>query len=136
MRNRPLLLALLLLAGCQTPPAPYSPVSEVAYAAIGANPLWMVAIGDDAIVLTLGAEDQSGGPRDLHSHAFARTLPRVTDGVTRWESGEGTEVIAIEARPGPCTGARGPRYEDSVTVSLSGRQLSGCGGRIIGRGRR
>ena len=125
------LFPLLLLAGCATPERPYAPVDQVEYSAVGADPFWMATIGDDVIVLTLGAEP---GSRDrLRSHEFPRVLPRVTGDVTRWESGEGTAVIAIEARPGPCTAPGGARYRDHVVVSLSGRQLTGCGGRLLGR---
>ena len=127
------LLPLLLLAGCATAERPYAPVDQVEYAAVGADPFWMATIGDDVIVLTLGAEP--GAPAGLRSHEFPRVLPRLTDGVTRWESGEGTAVIAIEARPGPCRASRGVVYADRVAVSLSGRQLTGCGGRIISGGR-
>jgi uncharacterized membrane protein len=127
-------LALLALAGCATSRAPFSPVSQVDYSAVGHEPFWMVTIGDDSIVLTLGA--QPGTEGRLSSHRFARVLPNVTDGVTRWESGDGTAAIAVEARPGPCTGSRGRRYRDQVTVSLSGRQLDGCGGPMLPAERR
>ena len=101
-------LALLALAGCATPATtPFSPVRDFQYGALGHDPFWMVAIGNDQIV-----------------------LPREVDGARRWESGEGTQVIAIEARPADCT-AGGRRYEDRVTVTLSGRMLQGCGGREL-----
>ena len=129
MKPAPLLL-LGLLAACAAAERPFAPVSDVAYSALGEQPFWMVTIGDDSIVLTLGKEEGTAGPA-LRNHRFERVLPRVADGVTRWESGEGVAVIAVEARPGPCTAASGARYADRVTVSLSGRQLSGCGGRII-----
>ncbi len=48
----------------------------------------------------------------------------------RWESGSGTEVITVEARPGPCT-TGGRDFEDKVIVALSGRSFEGCGGRQI-----
>jgi uncharacterized membrane protein len=118
-------LALLALAGCANTartPAPFSQVRDFRYGAIGQDPFWIVAIGD-RIVLTTGP--------DLVSHAYPRVLPRQIDGVRRWDSGEGTAVISVEARRGPCTGARGRRYEDRVTVSLGGRQLHGCGGQEV-----
>ena len=129
---RPLLLvSLLIFAGCATSNrTPYAPVENVRYSALGENPFWMVTIGDDQIVLTLG--DQ-GGRADgaLESYAYPRTLPR-TDGEFRtWESGDGTAVITIQARPGPCMGSAGRRYEDHVRVRLSGRELIGCGGRPL-----
>jgi uncharacterized membrane protein len=125
-------LAALALAGCAAADRsrPYAPVRNVQYSAIGHDPFWMVAIGDDRIVLTLGPE---GGRADgaLESYAFPRTLPRAEGDVRTWQSGAGTGVIAIEARPGPCDGAGGMRFEDHVRVRLSGRELTGCGGRQL-----
>jgi uncharacterized membrane protein len=126
-------LAFLALSGCATD-TPFSPVSQVEYSAIGHEPFWMVTIGDDSIVLTLGP--QAGSEDRLTSHRFPRVLPQVTGDTTRWQSGEGSAVIAVEARPGPCTGARGRAYRDRVAVRLSGRQLAGCGGRLLTRGSR
>jgi uncharacterized membrane protein len=124
------LLSLLLLAGCATDGQPYEPVRDIRYAGLGENPFWTVAIGDDAIVLTLG-KDSGGREGELSSFTYPRVLPRTQDGVTRWESGEGMAAIVVEARPGPCAGSRGLRYQDRVTVSFDGRQLGGCGGRIL-----
>jgi len=123
-------LPLLLLAGCQTDGRPYSPIENVRFTAIGQEPFWLVTIGDDRIVLTLAAD---GGARqgELATHEFPRTLPRTVDGVRRWDSGEGTAVISVEARDGPCQGSGSRRYEDRVTVRLSGRELQGCGGRVL-----
>ena len=127
-------LALLALAGCtDAARMPFSPVRNFQYGALGHDPFWMVAIGDDQIVLTMGPP---GGHADgeLVSTSYPRALPRETDGVRRWESGAGTEVIAIEARHEACAAAD-RHYEDRVTVTLSGRMLKGCGGREIeGRG--
>ncbi len=120
-------LTSLLLAGCTANRVePYSPVTSFDYGAISHDPFWMVAIGDDSIVLTLGPE---GGRADgeLNSIAYPRSVPREQDGVRRWESGEGTAVIAIEARTSPCT-TGGRSYPDRVKVYLSGRMLEGCGG--------
>jgi uncharacterized membrane protein len=123
-------LPLLLLAGCETYDQPYSPVENVHYSAIGQEPFWMVTIGDDRIVLTL-APDPGAAPGEMNSHDFPRTLPRTVDGVRTWESGDGTAVITIEAHPGPCDGSGGRTYEDEVVVRLSGRELTGCGGRLL-----
>jgi len=130
MKRNLLFLPLLLLAGCQTSSRPYAPVENVRYSAIGHQPFWMVTIGDDRIVLRLGHDggEEAGEYDDL---AWPRTLPRTEDGVTSWQSGDGTAVIAIEARPGPCEGAGGRVYEDRVRVRLSGRELDGCGGRPV-----
>ncbi|TFI57779.1 hypothetical protein E2493_13195 [Sphingomonas parva] len=134
MRSALALLVPLLLAGCATREPPFAPVAQVDYTAVGHDPFWMVTIGDASIVLTLGAEEPGGRKSDLRTHSVPRVLPRTDGTVTRWESGEGTAVIAIEARHGPCTGARGLVYREHVTISLSGRQLTGCGGRLVGRG--
>jgi len=117
-------LGLALLAGCTNTPQPYAPVRDLRYSAVGEQPFWLLAIGDDRILLRLG---EAGGEA-----IWPRTLPRTVDNVRRWESGEGTNVIAIEARPGPCTGSGGRQFEDNVIVRLSGRELTGCGGRLIG----
>ena len=120
--------ALLALAGCSggAGETPLNPVTDFRYGAMGHDPFWTIAIGDDRIVLTLGP---AGGRADgeLSSVEYPRALPREADGVRRWESGSGTQVIAIEARQGPCT-AGGWRYADRVKVTLSGRMLEGCGG--------
>ena len=121
-------LALLLLPGCETAPQPYAPVRDVRYQALGADPFWALAIGDDRIVLRTGGQEGDA--------VWPRTLPRTEGAVRIWQSGEGTNVIAVEARPGPCTGAGGQVYENHVTVRLSGRELTGCGGRLLRRERR
>ena len=131
MRRLLLALPLLLSAGCETYRSdPYAPVEDVRYTAIGHDPFWMVTIGDDRIVLRTA---QEGGmeARNYGDAVFARTLPRTVDGVTTWESGDGIAVISIEARPGPCEGASGRRYADHVRVRLSGREMTGCGGRLL-----
>lgn len=130
--KRSLPLLLLALGACTTATErPYSPVEAVQYAAIGGDPFWLLAIGDDRIVLSLGPDGHEAG-NALRSHSYKRVLPRQTGAVRRWESGEGTDVITIEASPGPCS-LRDQTFEDRVTVSLSGRQLQGCGGRRVTR---
>lgn len=134
MRSLLALCALLPLAACATTPQVHAPLANIHYSALGHDPFWMVSIGDDLIVLTLG---EPGGSADgpLADHGWPRTLPR-TEGDRRiWQSGEGTNVITIEARPGPCEGSGGTLYEDRVSVRLSGRELSGCGGRLLREGR-
>jgi uncharacterized membrane protein len=127
-----LLVTTLLAGACATRSRePYSPVRHVSYQAMGAEPFWVLTIGDDLIVLDagLGAEGtEGGGPA-----TWPRTLPRTVDGVKTWGSGDGTSVIGIEARPGPCTTEGAEIYEDHVRVRLSGRELTGCGGRLLGR---
>ena len=127
MRTQLSLLPLLLLAACATAPRPYAPVDNVRYSAIGAEPFWMVTIGDDRIVLRIGQEG-----RQVSDIAYPRTLPVTQGDLTRWQSGDGTQVITVEARqlPEPCEQS-GRRYEDHVRVMLSGRMLEGCGGRLL-----
>jgi len=91
----------------------------------------VLTIGDDRIMLDAGLDREGaeqGGPA-----TWPRTLPRTVDGVKTWESGDGTSVISVEARPGPCTTEGGEIYGDHVRVRLSGRELTGCGGQLIGR---
>ena len=126
------LLPLLLVAGCAGGARAYAPVSEVSYAALGQDPFWSLAIGDDAIVLGLPPLAAS---REIVSHRYPRALPRTAGGVRRWESGDGTGVISVEARSGPCTGAGGTVFADRVRIRLSGRELEGCGGRLLAGGR-
>ncbi len=128
LRAALLLAPLLLVAACSTP-RPYAPVDDVRYTAIGADPFWMVTIGDDRIVLRLAGTE---GPRD---ESWPRVLPVHDGDITRWQSGGGTHVITVEARRGsaPCESGR-VLYQDQVRVTLSGRMLEGCGGRIV-RGR-
>jgi uncharacterized membrane protein len=130
-----ILLAAFALTACAAPTAlePNDSLGRFDYGAISHDPFWMVAIGGDAVVLTMGPE---GGAADgeLTSAAYPRAAPSERDGVRRWESGEGTAVIAVEARPGPCT-TGGRSYPDQVKVYLSGRMLEGCGGQEIVQGR-
>ncbi len=107
-------------------------MNEFSYGAISHDPFWLVSIGGDQIVLTLGPE---GGRADggLSSYSYPRVLPHSANGVRRWQSVDGTAVISVEARRGPCrTGGRS--YQDRVTVYLSGRMMKGCGGpEVAGR---
>ena len=126
-------LAAFALTACAAPSAIERQYSRFDYGAISHDPFWMVAIGGDAILLTMGP---AGGAADgeLTSTVFPRATPSGRDGVRRWESSEGTAVIAVEARARPCT-TGGRSYPDEVTVYLSGRLLEGCGGREIVQGR-
>ncbi|HEY5720851.1 MAG TPA: hypothetical protein VIT45_00875 [Allosphingosinicella sp.] len=126
---KPAPLLLFLLAGCAGSQAPYSPARDVRYSALGQDPFWMVTIGDDKIVLALAPAE--GGKGKLTSHDYRRVLPRTVDGVKSWESADGTAVILVEARAEPCRGSRGEWFEDRVRVRLSGRELHGCGGRML-----
>ena len=135
MKPHWLVVALpLLLAACAQHPRPYAPVENVRYSAIGYDPFWMVTIGDDDIVLTLAPDPGTRGDR-LNSHRYPRTLPRTADGVRRWESGDGTAVISVEAAEQDCQGSGGRIYRDRVMVRLSGREPQGCGGPVLRRSR-
>ena len=129
MKPLPILVFALLAIGWASAPAVYQPVADPIYTAIGRDPFWMVAIGDSRIVLRLAQDpaDPSGAVNDA---VFPRVLPRTVGGVRTWQSGEGTAVITIEARPGPCEAGR-QMFADHVRIRLSGRELSGCGGRPV-----
>ena len=129
MKAIPVLALVLIVVACAAP-RPHTPVRDVAYSAIGAEPFWLLSIGDDRIVLSRRREGRGG----LVEAVYPRTLPREEGGVRRWDSGEGVQVISIEARREECRNATGPVYEDRVRVRLSGVELHGCGGRIVGEG--
>ena len=120
------LLLLPLAAGCSPSPRPYAPVDNVRYSALGAEPFWLLNIGDDRIVLR--RPDHPDG-------IWPRTLPRTENGVRIWLSGEDGAAIRVEARRGPCTSESGQVHEDRVVVRVAGAELSGCGGRLLRRER-
>jgi len=128
-----LLLSAIALSACATGPRPYNPVGDVRYSALGADPYWQLTIGDDRIVLRTAPDPETG--QAVPDAIWPRTLPRMQDGVTAWQSDSGANAIAIEARPGPCGGENGPTWRDSVTVRLGGRELTGCGGPLVRRDR-
>jgi uncharacterized membrane protein len=130
---RPLALLLpacaSLLAGCVPEERPYGAIYQMEYGAFGENPDWRVAVRDDTLVLTLPGEGSAIG-----SFSYTGVLAETRGKVTRWQATGGMPVT-VEARSEPCRSAGGERYEDVVTVSLSGRQLHGCGGRRLSGGR-
>ena len=124
-------LGLLVLAGCAaTGSEPINPVGHFEYGAMGHDPFWLVAIGDDRIILTLGPE---GGRADgeLQTYQYPRSPLHEVGGLRRWASAEDGRSISIEARRAPCTSAD-RSYPDTVTVRLDRRTLQGCGGRETG----
>jgi len=135
MKQLSTLVLALALGGCASAGEQvYAPVKNMEYGAISHDPFWLVSVGDDRIVLTAGP---AGGAADgeLNSYAYPRVRPTYVNGVRRWVSGTGTSVLAMEARQGPCsTGGR--RYADRVKISVSGRTMTGCGGREVAAGRR
>jgi len=115
----------LALAACAANRSPYAPVDNVRYQAMGAEPFWLLVIGDDRIILR--SSDQAA------EAVWPRTLPR-TEGDRRiWQAGDGIRVISVETRPGPCETEGEEIYADHVRVRLSGRELNGCGGRLLRR---
>ncbi|HVQ07926.1 MAG TPA: hypothetical protein VMS43_05785 [Allosphingosinicella sp.] len=125
MKRLALALPLLLAAGCAANGRPYAPVRDVAYQAMGAEPFWMLAIGDGRIVLR---SSTFAGER-----SWPRTLPRTVGGVRTWRSEQGGSAIAVESRPGPCETEGEEVYEDNVRVTVGGQTLTGCGGRLLER---
>jgi uncharacterized membrane protein len=128
MKRLLLALPLLLAAGCATSRQPYAPVRDVAYQALGAEPFWMLAIGDGRIVLRSSTFE---GER-----AWPRTLPRTVGGVRTWRSEQGDSNIVVESRRGPCETEGEEVYEDNVRVTVGDQSLTGCGGRLLERARR
>jgi uncharacterized membrane protein len=127
-----LLFPLLALTACASRPAMPAAPAAVQYSGISHDPLWLVSVEADRIVLTTGP---GGGRADgeLTSYQYPGASPTLVGGVRRWESGQGTAVISVEARKGPCS-TGGEDYPDRVRVYLSGRVLEGCGGRELGTG--
>jgi uncharacterized membrane protein len=121
------LLLLPLALGCAATPRPYAPVDNVRYSALGAEPFWLLNIGDDRIVLRRPDHPDTSWPR---------TLPRTENGVRIWLSGEEGAAIRVEARPGPCGSESGQVHADHVVVRVAGAELAGCGGRLIEREQR
>lgn len=125
---KPLLAcALFLAAGCAAP-RPHAPVRQPHYTALGAEPFWLLTIGQDRIVFSSGRDGGRLGDR-----VYRRGPARMESGVRRWEGGEGVALVGVEAWRRPCAGAGGAMFEDMVRVRLSGRELIGCGGRLLGR---
>ena len=125
-----LLLPLLLsAAACALPEPEYRRVSALRYEAFGEDPRWQATIDDKTAALVI--HDPALGPTSTsHGAVSARTHGTTT----RWTAGGGLGGFTVEARRDECVAADGVRYEDTVTVSLSGRQLHGCGGnRLMGR---
>ena len=124
--------AIALAAACATSQRPYAPVGDVRYQALGWSPAWLLAIGDDRIVLRHAG---------IGERSWPRVLPRTVDGMRIWQSGTGAGAVTISAQPGPCQGnsAAGSRYvynyEHHVAVSIEDQslELRGCGGRILER---
>ena len=90
------------------------PVRDVRYQALGAEPFWLLAIGDDRIVLRPASRPRTA------KRVWPRTLPRTAGKASASGSpGDGAQVITVEARPGPCDDRASSVYEDHVRVRLS-----------------
>lgn len=122
-------LPLLLLAACAVPKPEYRRVTALHYEAAGTEPGWHLTIRDETMTLVL--DDPLHGP----SSASYATVDARTEGTTTlWTAGGGLGAPTVEARREECIAIDGTRYEDEVTISLSGRRLEGCGGnRLIRR---
>jgi len=130
MKPAPVLASMLLLAGCQTALEPQAAAPETSYQAFGGEPFWNLTIDENLIVLDTGLNELDGPGQAT----WPRPPSRNVGGVRTWEAGDGgTSVISIEARPEPCITEGQEIYEDHVRVRLSGVELNGCGGRLIGR---
>jgi uncharacterized membrane protein len=125
MKRLALALPLLLVAGCAAT-RPYAPVRDVAYQAMGVEPFWALAIGDDSIVLRT-----SGGER-----RWPRVLPRRDGSARVWHSAEGANAITVTASPEGCQPPGGRAYRDMVLIRLDEDLLAGCGGPLLDRERR
>src|SRR5687768_11125858 len=136
-RASPLLLpALAALAGCAADRSePVSLARSPLYQAVGGPPGWTLAVARGKIVLRLSPEHSAGGDAAATVWKFPSPRASFAGGVKTWEAGTGTQVISIEARRAPCRSG-GTRFQDEVRVRLSGRELSGCGGRILPEGTR
>ena len=122
----PITLAALAAAGCASQPVQL--MRNPVYQALGHEPGWQLAVGRREIALRFnGPGSRAMRYRDVRHGAR---------GIKSWDAGGGTMVISVDARRGPCEAGGGLVFEDHVRVRLSGRELSGCGGRVLGRERR
>lgn len=129
MKPLPVLALPLLLVACASARTPYNPVDDVRYSAVGADPFWLLTIGDDRILLRHAGDPQSATtPADS---VWPRTLPRIVDDVTTWQSEGAAGAIEIEARAQTCASG-GRMFRDTVTIRLPARELTGCGGPLQG----
>ena len=139
--KRLVLIALmpLALASCATSPEVASrgsansvmPLNRITFTALGDDPFWIISISDDIrIDVTLGDE---GGRADgaLENFMFLGVRHVANGPFKTWESAEDAAVISVHSRPGPCNGSDNSVYENHVRLRLSGRELSGCGGRLL-----
>lgn len=122
----PIALAVLGVAGCASQPVQL--MRNPVYQALGHEPGWQLAVGRREIALRFNAP----GSR-VARYGGVRHGAR---GIKSWDAGDGTMVVSVDARRGPCEAGGGLVFEDHVRVRLSGRELNGCGGRLLGRERR
>jgi uncharacterized membrane protein len=130
----PVFLFALVLTGCAGSETANEAADEVRYSAAGENPSWRVTISENAIQLSMGAAPRAGQGSGGYAYRGVEALS--VEGARRWNAGNGTAVIGVEAWRTPCTGAGGALFEDRVRVRLSGRELNGCGGRQLSPGSR
>jgi uncharacterized membrane protein len=127
--------ALFLLAGCTTRNEPLSLVDNPRYQAIGGSPFWLLAVGEDVIVLRLHHDSIADSKTSSLTYRARNPRADYRDGTKIWEAGSGTALMRVEARRGTCRRSDGATYQDEVRVRHAGRELRGCGGRMISGGR-
>jgi heat shock protein HslJ len=110
-------MLLLLPAACATPAAPGAPHGS--YHAIGNEPFWSVELAHGRI-----AYDPANG----RGFSIAAPRPRTTPNGYRYE----TRRLTVEITRGECSdGMSDRRYADTVTVTVGGETLRGCGGALV-----
>jgi heat shock protein HslJ len=108
---------LLLSAACAAPPPVGAPHGN--YRALGNEPFWSLEIAHGRI-----AYDPANGRR----FSVAAPPPRMTSNGYRYE----TPRLAVEVTRAECSdGMSDRRYADTVTVTIGGETLRGCGGALV-----
>jgi heat shock protein HslJ len=110
-------MLLLLPAACATPlPAGSSGGS---YRALGNQPFWSVEIANGRIAFD---------PANGRGFSVAAPSPRMTSNGYRYE----TRRLTVEVIRGQCSDAmRDLRFADTVTATVGGETLRGCGGALV-----
>ena len=110
-------MLFLLPAACATPPPVGAPRGN--YHAVGYEPFWSVDIAHGRI-----AYDPTNG----RGFSIAAPPPRMTLSGYRYEA----RRLTVEMTRGECSdGRRDLRYADTVTVTVGGATLRGCGGALV-----
>ncbi|MGD9945888.1 MAG: META domain-containing protein [Burkholderiaceae bacterium] len=108
-----------LLAACAVPSPQQAPAPAEPYRASGNEPFWRIVIDGGRLLLDRPDEPQ---------RAAAVSPPRATANGRSYEA----PGMRVEIAAGRCQDSMsGALYGDRVTVTVDGRQLSGCGGRRL-----